>query len=143
MSDDPISRRAVIEAIAHTECEFFASEWEELTKAIMNVPSEPGEVIAEVKVDTDEIMKRVNEEILPLIPQWIPCSERLPEVGRTYIVTGRMKYEWDKKYDYFVDAAAYSPVDGWDTFHDNYEGQQDFAIIAWIPLPEPYREDER
>ena len=36
-------------------------------------------VIAEVKVDTDEIMKRVNEEILPLIPKWIPVTERLPE----------------------------------------------------------------
>lgn len=111
-----------------------------LVGLIKAIPSEPGKVIAEVKVDMDEIMERVKDEIFPPIPQWIPVTERLPETGGTYIVSGRMKYKHEMEYDYFVDAAVYSPVDGWDTFHDNWEGQQDFAITAWMPLPEPYKE---
>lgn len=77
-----------------------------------------------------------------LATKWIPVTERLPKVCDTYIVSGRMKYDYEKEYSYFVDAAVYNPADGWDTFHDNWEGQQDFAIIAWMPLPEPYEEEQ-
>lgn len=55
--------------------------------------------------------------------QWIPCSERLPEEGQSILVT---------------------TTNGWYVvaiirtfFKDMHKD-----IIAWMPLPEPYREDK-
>ncbi len=38
-SNDTISRQAAIDAIENTECELLSEEWDELTDAIMSVPS--------------------------------------------------------------------------------------------------------
>lgn len=76
--------------------------------------------------------------------RWIPCNERLPEIGDTYIVTGIQKDPHEKEWHYFVDVASnYGDYidDYWDTFHDWIEGQETH-IVAWMPLPEPYKMDE-
>lgn len=73
------------------------------------------------------------------ISQWIPCSERLPEEYKSYIVTIKMKYDHEKEYEYQVDVADYND-DNWTTFNDWYEGQDEFQVIAWMPLPEAYKE---
>ena len=57
--------------------------------------------------------------------RWIPCKERLPEIGDTYIVTGIQKDPHEKEWHYFVDVASnYGDYidDYWDTFHDWIEG---------------------
>lgn len=60
--------------------------------------------------------------------EWIPCSERLPEENSFYLVTA--DHYRDKAYR---STDMYLFVDGkWDTVHDD--------IIAWKPLPEPYKE---
>lgn len=83
--------------------------------------------------------------------EWILTSERLPETDGEYIVSGKMKYEWENDYEYFVDTAFYIPtadiyssipndsVRHWETWNDWYEGQQEYEILAWRPLPEPYK----
>lgn len=97
-----------------------------LVGVINGIPSEAGKVIAEVKVDTDEIMKRVNEEILPLIPKWIPVTERLPEKGTFALVTfGEFR---ETAVDLYIEAEKQ-----WYYCGDD--------VIAWMPLPEPYREE--
>lgn len=61
---------------------------------------------------------------------WIPCSERLPEKKGFYLVTGNngLVYKWffiidcDEKY--------------WLSQNPNLKP------IAWMPLPEPYKESE-
>lgn len=86
--------------------------------------------------------------------EWILTSERLPETGDTYLVSGKMKYEWESEYEYFVDCAEYLPLScapfplgntggtEWGTMNDWYEGQQEYEILAWQPLPEPYKEEQ-
>ena len=72
---------------------------------------------------------------------WIPCSERMPEDGDTYIVSG---YEtWEGKKLPFVDCATYpgSYIDGWDTYNDWCEGQE-VHIIAWQEMPEALEDEE-
>ena len=56
----------------------------------------------------------------PSAQQWIPCSERLPERNGYYLVTGRQGAVNKRLYQ-----------DGY--WYGNW------AIIAWMPLPEPWR----
>jgi hypothetical protein len=64
--------------------------------------------------------------------RWIPCSERLPEDAETVLVSDGIDYAaafW--RYDVEV---WYDPLHGWlDSFG--------FDVKAWMPLPEPYREE--
>ena len=72
--------------------------------------------------------------------RWIPVSERLPMMGDTFLVTIEYKGEVIG-----VDAASYSPVEGyidkhWDTFNDWKEDDDScYHVTAWMPLPEPYK----
>lgn len=67
-------------------------------------------------------------------PQWIPCSERLPEEKGEYIVAYHPCY-WDD-----VEAEVKVGV-------DSFRGKTSWAkqkyqrVIAWMPLPTPYRDD--
>ncbi|MBP5170301.1 MAG: DUF551 domain-containing protein [Oscillospiraceae bacterium] len=64
-------------------------------------------------------------EKVEIIPeqQWIPCSERLPEYANYYLTST----EYDGVY-----------CDFWDGYNFNRTEK----IIAWMPLPEPYKENE-
>ena len=72
--------------------------------------------------------------------RWIPCAERLPEDGDTYLVT--IEYNGEV---IGVDAASYSPVDGyidkhWETFNDWKEDDDScYHVTAWMPLPSSYQ----
>ena len=66
--------------------------------------------------DTAESFMRENQSA----QQWIPCSERLPERNGYYLVTGRQGAVNKRLYQ-----------DGY--WYGNW------AIIAWMPLPEPWR----
>ena len=59
---------------------------------------------------------------------WIPCSERLPEKSSTYLAT--------------VDYGEYGKASGQRFFYGGCLGWNDDAVVAWMPLPEPYRGGE-
>lgn len=88
-----------------------------------------------------EIVDVINEQ--PTVNDWIPCSERMPEMhregmeseGEYYMISNPVlvtdgnemyvaEYETDDGYRY-----GWHSLDG-----EDYEG-----IIAWMPLPAPYR----
>ena len=65
-------------------------------------------------------------------PQWIPCSERLPEKKDDYLCSYRGCAT--------VDICEYDPDrNEWGFFYD-YGWKVVSNIIAWMPLPEPYKE---
>lgn len=73
-------------------------------------------------------------------PRWIPVTERLPEKPFGCLVT-----IWDTNpitMDEFENILPYFV--GWDGSQWNdADGEQcPFEVIAWMPLPEPYREVE-
>lgn len=70
---------------------------------------------------------------------WIPCSERLPEEPYGCLVT-----VWDTNpvtMDEFENILPYFV--GWDgeQWNDGEGVQCPFEVIAWMPLPAPYREE--
>ena len=90
-------------------------------------------------------------------PQWIPCSERLPEDIRPVIVTWK-NTDPESYYQYivgkhFTGTACYkngkwywysSTTEDMLAEYGRYDSEEfDEAIecIAWMPLPEPYKEN--
>ena len=77
--------------------------------------------------------------------KWLPCSERLPDVSGRYLVTRGLKAAgaiWNRVY-----IANFSDLMGLKSsliFWQGNVGKSDFErlddVIAWMPLPEPYRE---
>ena len=91
-----------------------------LDKRFDSIPMEQTAEILQLRKDLRELPSAQPE--LP----WIPCNERLPEHGGWYIVTRRITKDNDR----CVGLLWYSTAHGWEW--DN--------AIAWMPLPEPYRE---
>jgi hypothetical protein len=83
----------------------------------------------------NESMPIPNEQTLPsaeAVQGWIPCSERLPDVDVEVLTTT----DWSE-----ILIAWYRKDGAWET--DEYILAND-EILAWMPLPKPYKggEDE-
>lgn len=77
--------------------------------------------------EPDEMQEYRSIEALPSAqpePKWIPCSERLPEKDGYYLTT-TMYYQVYRDY--------------WNG--DNWDRTE--MIIAWMPLPEPYKGEQK
>ena len=65
---------------------------------------------------------------------WIPCSERLPETGKRYLVSAIWTDEEFRK------PAVYDAVYGGDGLWHSYNYEPvPYEVIAWQPLPAPYQ----
>lgn len=117
-SSDTISRQAAIDAICRSsECE---SEF-------CGIPC--------TEVNALKALPSVQSE-----QRWIPCSERLPENGRQVLVYARSVHYALAKYDEMREADGtykkqWVTFDAWKPYYTIKE------VIAWMPLPEPYKED--
>ena len=91
--------------------------------------------------DEDATYQRIAE--LPAVqpePHWIPCSERLPESDNEVLIT-----VWDAEDDYVeVYKGFYQGHEWWTQWCHGCSKIKDEPcgeniVIAWMPLPEPYR----
>ena len=101
----------------------------------LNAEDDP-EIKMEIKAYTD-ILNGVKEQ--PTIEpdlKWIPCKERLPEEMTRVLTTIKMPSREPQ-----VRSGIYS-----DGFFMNDNGDiwrsADKEVKAWMPLPEPYREEK-
>ena len=78
-----------------------------------------------------------DAQTIDAVPQWIPCSERLPDrIGR-YLVYSTTIPVWKHH------ILNYDPeYDQW--FWDGLRSEEcDIKVLAWMPLPEPYEGDKK
>lgn len=74
-----------------------------------------------------EPMKRLKQ------PQWIPCSERLPEESG--------KYLGQRPYGEIIDITFSKKHQKWNA-NDSCPPKYAMEIVAWMPLPPVYKEGE-
>lgn len=66
--------------------------------------------------------------------RWIPCSERLPSEGEYVLVT--------EKWHGYVRMWRLQYIDNEPTWEVNGYNIDIDEAVAWMPLPEPYREED-
>ena len=69
---------------------------------------------------------------------WIPVSERLPKTYSTICAT----IKWDLCDLPSIAFGYYAKDEGWQLIDTEGNRCYDFTVVAWIPLPEPYKEGE-
>ena len=79
--------------------------------------------ISPLRLSPDYVISGI--EALPSAQQWIPCSERLPQTGTNVLVSYK---DNDEPIGVIYGARPYL-----------WEGDT-YTPIAWMPLPEPYKE---
>lgn len=79
----------------------------------------------------DDVIEIINELAEKYNNGWIPCSERLPEKATTYEVTKEIFI--NSKKQYIVDHCLFGTEGEWICSPKE-------KVIAWQPLPEPYKE---
>lgn len=134
LATDCISRQDALDAL----------EWKWAGKAaidaIKNLPS----VQPDVARDIATIIENEQDMRVMLASQheqrWIPVSERLPNTNGVYNVTRKISDGFECRN--ISDACYY---DGINTWHDdtrvNHGRRYLTDVIAWMPLPEPYKEN--
>lgn len=81
----------------------------------------------------NEEYQKMAKELSELRQQnrWIPVSERLPDYNEEVLITNGKYVTIDERYflENTEDGEAYTwDINGWDD------------VVAWMPLPEPYKE---
>ena len=88
--------------------------------------------------------RRIIEDMPPVTPQpkaeWIPCSERLPDTDDK-VLCWYEYYHWSREKvlpEYGI-GCYLRKTSAW--FGEVANGK-DVKVIAWMPLPEPYKENQ-
>lgn len=72
--------------------------------------------------------------------EWIPCSEWLPEEIGDYLVTEHLS---DIAQAVYVSSFGYVRTGELCFYYEDDDGRaiKNDGIVAWMPLPEPYKEE--
>lgn len=126
MNNDLISRQAAIDAILHNQ-EVYANHFgnDPIDKYTIAIIDNDAQTIAQ----------------LPSAQQWIPVSERLPEPNETENDC-LVYYLVQNEYGDMMVAAYRGNTNGeiwWEQMYAHKPIQDE--VIAWMPLPKPYKEE--
>ena len=88
-----------------------------------------------------QVIKTALEDAQPE-QQWIPCSERLPEIGEHYVSEPCIVYCSNGAYGFAeLEENIFGQV-GWNCERDDEYHEPLGEVLAWMPLPEPYKGEQ-
>lgn len=124
MSDDLISRQEVINVL---------NDGAELLRRFLDETYVVGDERTKYEWGLGLIESYIYEmDGLPSAQQWILCSERLPEYCKEVLAVTSIGGIYVAKYEAF------------DTeWHETVEYRRLLGVSAWMPLPEPYKEERK
>lgn len=99
-----------------------------------------------ITVDGDWLWAKLNDAIdnAPTIEsehQWIPCSERLPDIGEHHVSEPCIVYCSNGAYGFAeLEENIFGQV-GWNCERDDEYHEPLGEVLAWMSLPEPYKGD--
>ena len=70
-----------------------------------------------------------NAPTIDAVPRWIPCKERLPEVGEEVLCQCRAN---------IIEVLCLEKSGFWEN-QSSFRNYLNSFVIAWMPLPEPYK----
>ena len=73
--------------------------------------------------------------LIDMLPKWIPCSERLPDIHEEVLVCDQNGMQ-----RVYVTTRISDDEIGWEDDYGFYQSLED--VQAWMPLPEPYKGEE-
>ena len=127
-NDYDLALKMAIESLKQEPCEDAISR-----RAVLNTLDKMDSVLNEDRtVETyKELLTACYKDLPSVTPvhkkEWIPCSERLPEYPGIYMTT--------------LDYGKHGLATGARYYHGKYFKWMNECVIAWMPLPEPYREE--
>lgn len=103
------------------------------------IPEITAEMFKSGCLESIEALMAVGEIYDIEYQRWIPCSERLPKDNRQVLIYAMSVHYALAKYDEMREADGtykkqWVTFDAWKPFYTIKE------VIAWMPLPEPYKE---
>ncbi len=88
----------------------------------------------ESQKDQDEVKRRLKAS-----QRWVPVTERLPEEDLPVLVAVKQK----DRLPTWVEDQTYSYVTGIDAYDNGEWYSHKKKVVAWMPLPEPYKGGEQ
>ena len=79
---------------------------------------------------------------LPSAQQWISCAERLPEENVNVLIWFEYFRYGDYNRLFQAYGLSYVYCGKWSGFINGESGWRQMRVIAWMPLPEPWKEVE-
>lgn len=99
-------------------------------------------------INEKKLIKDLEEKVRASVKvgEWIPCSERLPEKHDSYFVAWRLRGQSAEDvmkrtyshYPHYCEILEFSPLEGWTEEIQQARGHE-YEILAWQPLPEPWK----
>lgn len=125
--DDTIYRQAAVKHLKHR-----------LYETAMNNDDLAG-VFSEI---ADNRVETWINELPPAAPRWIPCSERLPHITDHHISKPCLVYCDNGAYTFAeLEENIFGQV-GWDCERDDDYHEAVGVVVAWMPLPDPWKGEE-
>ena len=129
--NDVISRHAAVEAIENTD-------WYHLMDGVMVRGANSKEHQAWYK---EQDIYKALEQLPSAQQRWIPCSERLPEPNRHDALNVDVYYLAQTEFGDMIVASYNESHEGTKWWEQMYSYRIfDDEIVAWMPLPDPYKE---